>query len=155
MTPLIQWAQRWGVPPQALAELAAITVPPPPPVPSLAVESEAGVMQRRRIVAAQRGARLWRNNVGACEDSTGRMIRYGLGNDSKQVNEVMKTSDLIGVTTVTCPCGHRYGVFTAEECKAPGWVFRQSDKRAAAQQNFLQLVTAMGGIGRFITDPEA
>jgi hypothetical protein len=45
--------------------------------------SESVVQQRIRTEIARLNIDLWRNNSGACEDKTGRVIRYGLCNDSK------------------------------------------------------------------------
>src|SRR5512138_3529682 len=114
MTPLLQWAARWGIPQAALSDLMATlgaghaAVPPPPGSSG----SEASVQAAVRLEAARRGIRLWRNNTGAAQDETGRVIRYGLANDSPAVSRVCKSSDLIGITPVTCQCGHKYGVFT-------------------------------------------
>lgn len=155
MTSINIWAQRWGLPPQAFIELlqALGADAPPQPEPTPGLTSEAGVQQQVRLVTARRGARLWRNNNGACTDETGRLIRYGLANDSPQVSAVFKSSDLIGITPIRCACGQTHGVFTAYECKAPGWKYRQSDKRAVAQLNFIKLVVSLGGIARFVSDP--
>ena len=153
---LTTWAARWQIPPAAYQELIALmgagAPPERPPVSGLT--SEAGVQQARRLIAARRGGRLWRNNIGVTEDETGRVIRYGLANESKQMNAVCKSSDLIGITPVVCPCGHRYGVFTAEECKRPGWHLTPGDKRAQAQLNFIKLIQSLGGIAKFVTSEE-
>lgn len=116
--------------------------------------SEAAVQQLIRLEVAYRGGRTWRNNSGAAQEPGGRVIRYGLGNDSAKVNRVFKSSDLIGITTVECPCGRKYGVFTAYEVKAPGWSLKPGDKRAQAQFNFIKFVVGMGGYARFATSPE-
>lgn len=131
-------------------------------VPTIAVtagnaHSEAGTQSRRVLNAARQGGILWRNNSGACTDSTGRQIRYGLGNVSQQVNKVMKSSDLIGITPVVITQAHvgaTAGIFTAEEIKSPTWKFRESDERAVAQFNFIKKVQSLGGIARFVTNSE-
>lgn len=147
-----QWAQRWNIPPTAIAELAANLGAIYSSSPG-AEGSEAGVQSAVRLAHVhQTGGRLWRNNVGACQSEDGRHIRYGLANDSPAANKVMKSSDLIGITPVRCQCGQLYGVFTAYEVKTPGWSFRPGDKRAQAQLVFLQLVTLLGGRAKFITD---
>lgn len=153
---LITWAHKHGISQRAYAELLQIMGIGEPPVidTNPDVTTEAGVQQYRRIRAAKHGGRLWRNNSGAFFDDTQRMVRYGLGNDSKEINRIFKSSDLIGITPVTCHCGQTYGVFTAEECKPPGWKLRPADKRAKAQLAFIQLVLKLGGIGRFITSAE-
>jgi hypothetical protein len=81
----------------------------------------------------------------------GTPVRYGLANDSKQLNTVCKSSDLIGITPITCGCNVTWGVFTSYECKRPNWKFSQNDQRAVAQLAWLKLVISMGGIGKFIT----
>lgn len=118
------------------------------------VLSEGNVQQQIRIAAAQHGTPLLRNNSGACLDQNGRMIRYGLGNDSAKLNKSFKSSDLIGIWPVTVTpemVGQRLGVFFAVEVKTPGWKFRQSDARAVAQQNFLNWVSNNGGVAVFAT----
>ena len=53
--------------------------------------------KRIRLEAAKQGILLWRNNVGAVKTSDGRMIRFGLANDSHKMNQHIKSSDLIGI----------------------------------------------------------
>lgn len=154
-----QWAIRWQLPQQAMHELQAVlgaSVPPISPGNPEAT-SEAATQQMVRLRMAQSGGIAWRNNSGATADETGRVIRFGLGNDSMQINRVMKSSDLIGITPVVVKPEHigwTVGIFTAIECKAPNWKFRQSDDRAVAQFNFIKKVIALGGIGKFVTRPE-
>lgn len=149
MNPLEQWAIRWGVQPAALAELASVfsTV-----TLSDGAGSETAVSNAVRIEAPKLGAIAWRNNSGAAIDDTGRAVRYGLANDSKKINAVFKSSDLIGITPVTW-YGRRFGVFTAIETKRPGWTKPEND-RDRAQQNFLMTVESMGGIAMFTTSVE-
>lgn len=100
--------------------------------------------------------RLWRNNNGACQDDTGRQIRFGLGNVSKRVNDICKSSDYIGITTINIHpehVGQRIGVFTALEFKAPSWHLTAGDKRGNAQAAFGMMVEAAGGIFGFISEP--
>jgi hypothetical protein len=131
--------------------------------------SEAAVQQNVRLKASRQGARLFRNNNGGFYDGhprcqcphclrqpKGRFIRYGLANESKRVNQSLKSSDLIGITPVVITAdmvGQTLGVFTAIECKKEGWVEgRASGDQAAkekAQRNFIDLVNSMGGIARF------
>lgn len=85
---------------------------------------------------------LWRNNNGAMVDKDGRLVRYGLGNDSKSISEVLKSSDLIGLTGD--------GRFLAVEVKAPGWRYTATS-REVAQARFLRRVIEHGGIGIFAT----
>jgi len=117
------------------------------------MSQETDLQNRIRCEAARQGSILWRNNSGVAFDHTGRPVRFGLGNDSKEANEVCKSSDLIGVTPVICPCGLIYGVFTAYEIKKPSWIFRGT-KREHAQLNFLNVVTSHYGLARFINKVE-
>lgn len=105
--------------------------------------SEAAVQAEVRLECARRGVLLWRNNSGVLPDETGRPVRYGLGNDSKQANAVCKSADLIGIG----PDGR----FWALECKAPGWRLTPGDKRGQAQLTFLNLVKSRGGVAAFVT----
>jgi len=78
------------------------------------------------------------------------MVRYGLGNDSAQVNSRLKSSDLIGITPVSVN-GNPVGVFTSYEIKKPGWRYTGTP-REVAQLRWLELVVSLGGIGKFISD---
>lgn len=141
------WAARWGIPHEAIEELRQL-----PQATLTDGQSETATQSRLRMMASQAGAHLWRNNNGAAQDPTGRWIRYGLGNDSARINAQFKSSDLIGITPVNTPVG-RLGVFTAIECKHPGWRAPENE-RDVAQERFLNAVRAAGGIGAFITHPD-
>lgn len=149
MNPLQDWAIRHGVSPAALDELRLIFTPG---VQSIPGGSEAMASASIRLEAPRIGAILWRNNNGAAMDDDGRVVRYGLANDSKKINDVFKSSDLIGITPVSWQ-GRTFGVFTAVETKRPGWTKPEND-RDRAQQNFLMTVESMGGIGVFCTSAE-
>jgi len=117
---------------------------------------ESAVQSHTRLELARMGALAYRNNVGACEDKQGRIIRYGLCNESAQMNRALKSSDLIGVTPVLIQphhVGRTLGVFTAIECKHSDWHMTPGDARAQAQQRFIDLIRSVGGIGGFVTDP--
>lgn len=151
---LEDWATRWNLPAQALHELQQVLAEDlRPPQVSAGSMSEAAVQQRALLEASHLGAILFRNNSGACMDDRGRMVRYGLANESKKLNTRMKSSDLIGVTPVIITqamVGHRVGVFTAIETKPEGWTLRPSDKRGAAQAHFMNIVLVAGGIASFV-----
>lgn len=115
--------------------------------------SEAAVLTNVRRNASVRGLRLWRNNVGVAKDDTGRVVRFGLANDSTRVNRVTKSSDLIGITPVVVTqdmVGQTVGIFTARECKREGWVYRGTPTEKA-QLGFIELVRRMGGDAEFTT----
>lgn len=118
------------------------------------MRTEAAVQSTVRAEAPRQGFTLWRNNSGACYDETGRLIRYGLGNDSAQINRRFKSADLIGLLPVTIGpqhVGRTLAVFVGIECKAPGWNYSANRERDAAQAAWLSLVQERGGIGGFVT----
>lgn len=129
------------------------------------MSSETAVQQMIRLDAVKVGVQLWRNNNGACTDNTGRLIRYGLGNDSAKVNKVIKSSDLIGITPVTITpdmVGKTIGVFTAVEVKRSDWGTwtrfqsdgRNFNEREQAQLEFIKLVQDKGGLAGFASSIE-
>ena len=156
MTPAVyQWATRHGVTLAALNELQALfgMHGTPPAVPTIKGTSEAAVQAAVRLEAARKGVRLFRNNVGALVDSRGVPVRYGLANDSKQLNEVMKSADLIGWRPLLIEPRHVGTVvaqFVSREVKAVGWHYTGAD-REPAQLAWAQLVTAGGGDAAFCT----
>ena len=150
------WAQRWGVPIECLRDLQMTLGLYTPALPADAPEagkSEAWAQSAVRLEASQKGCHLFRNNVGALKDKTGRLVRYGLGNDSQALNDVLKSSDLIGFAPIeisTEHLGKRIAQFVAREVKEPIWQFR-GDAHEVAQLNFLNLVNANGGDAKFTT----
>ncbi len=121
------------------------------------VSNEAVAQQQIRLALARIGAQVWRNNVGACTDDTGRVIRYGLCNDSAQMNAQIKSSDLIGGVPITIQphhVGQTFAILTAIECKRPGWHLTPGDKRGQAQKRFIDLVVGIGGFAGFATGPD-
>ena len=120
------------------------------------MKKEAVVQKEVRYRSAQAGVLLWRNNVGAAQDSEGNYFRYGLANDTPQMARTCKSSDLIGIRPVVITqdmVGQTIGQFVAIETKREGWKQTPGDKRAAAQQTFLNLVKAKGGCAMFADRP--
>ncbi len=112
---------------------------------------ESAITSHVRLDAAEQGVELWRNNVGVLKDETGRPVRYGLANDSKKLNEEIKSSDLIGITPVLITpdmVGTIVGVFTAIEMKDSDWVFNHTE-REVAQKKFHDIVIKAGGFAGF------
>lgn len=148
---LYQWAIRWQIPATAVDDLRrefGIMNTEPHPVSG---ESEAAVQTRVRLEASRKGGRIWRNNVGATMDDHGNFIRYGLCNDSKQMNRQIKSSDLIGLRPVTVTQEHvgtTIGQFVAREIKPEGWQYTGTD-REQSQLKFLELVASLGGDAAF------
>ena len=123
---LTEWAERWGLPPQALLELACNVPEFVPEPPSRPVVTEAGVQSLVRLEAPAYGVRLFRNNRGAFQDDTGGWVRYGLANDSKPVGDALKSADLIGWRRrliKSDDVGKVFAQFVSREIKRPGWKY--------------------------------
>ena len=116
-------------------------------------KSEAWAQSMVRLEASEKGVKLFRNNVGALKDDRGRLVRYGLGNDSPQMNDAIKSGDLIGIRGVVITpemIGHRFGQFVSVECKSPGWQYTGAG-RERAQMAWMNLINSMGGMAFFST----
>lgn len=134
--------------------LGTYTLPLPPEAPG-AGKSEAWAQSVVRLEASEKGIACFRNNVGALKDERGRLVRYGLANDSAQMNEVIKSHDLIMCRPLTIQpwhVGHVLGQFVAREIKAPGWQYT-GQGREPAQLAFANLINAKGGDAAFATGP--
>lgn len=158
MNNLHEWARRWKVPLEMFRDLqmtlGTYTVPLPADAPE-AGKSEAWAQSAVRLEASEKGVKLFRNNVGVLEDKTGRPVRYGLGNDSPKMNEVIKSADLIGVRPVVIlphHVGHTFGQFVSREIKAPNWQYTGGG-REPAQLAWANLINANGGDAAFATGP--
>ena len=106
-----------------------------------------------RLAASRDGARLWRNNVGAGVLQSGGFIRWGLANETAQMNRLLKSSDLIGIRPVVIGpehLGRTLGIFVSREVKKVGWEYR-GDDRERAQKAWLDLVASLGGDAAFST----
>lgn len=151
------WAQQWGVSPAAVADLRArlgmdgrFTMAHPKRSDEGA--SESRVQSSVRLEASGKGLVMFRNNVGALLDERGVPVRYGLANESRQMNERLKSSDLIGIRPVVVGpqhVGHTIGQFVARECKHGAWRPSPTDKHEAAQLAFINLVLSLGGDAAF------
>lgn len=116
-------------------------------------DDEGAVLTAIRLEAGRKRIPLWRNNVGALMDKDARYIRYGLANDSKAVNDRIKSADLIGIRPVVVGphhVGHTFGQFVSREVKAPGWHYTGTP-REQAQLRWVHLVVANGGDACFTT----
>lgn len=150
------WAERWSIPAPCLADLLQCMgvgdIPPEPPTPTN-TSTEAWTQSTVTLEAPRYGVWLTRNNVGAMQDDRGRVVRYGLCNESKQRNAVLKSADLIGIKPVVITArmvGCTIGQFVSRECKRPGWTYK-GDAHETAQANWAALVTRYGGDARFVT----
>lgn len=150
---LTQWGIKWGIPIEAVQDLRrefGLINTDPQPSGSVA-ESEAAVQTRIRLEATSKGCRVWRNNVGGTYTEDGSFLRYGLANDSKAMNKLIKSSDLIGIKPLLITQNHVgqvVGQFIAREVKAANWSYTGTE-REEAQLNFLNLVASMGGDAAF------
>ncbi len=109
------------------------------------------------IIQNEFGGAYWRNNAGACYDNSGRLIRFGLGNDSEKLWKTYKSVDQIACIPVRIEphhVGRIFGVMGAFEDKARDWKLTPGDARGQAQLNFMQHVGSLGGIAGFVTEPE-
>jgi len=117
------------------------------------MKDESTVQQEVQIEARYYNCTLLRNNSGALKDVDGRLVRYGLGNVSKQHNDNFKSSDLIGITSVVVTpsmVGQTIGIFTAIEVKSEAWKpGKKLNKRERAQKHFIDWVKSLGGIAGF------
>lgn len=151
------WAAKWGIPLAAIEDLErrmgmrvdALTVA------SLtdAEASEARAVSEVRLEASRKNVRLWRNNNGAFKDASGRVVRYGLANDSAKLNRVLKSPDLIGWKRVLIEPRHVgmvIGQSVLREVKHKGWT-HVSGEHEEAQAAFIELAVADGCDARFCT----
>ena len=117
------------------------------------MKPESEVSQEIQIESPHYNCILMRNNSGALEDKEGRTVRFGLGNISKQQNEKLKSSDLIGFTKVLITpemVGQSVAIFTAIEVKREDWnPEKKLDKREKAQLAFITWVKNQGGVAAF------
>lgn len=146
---IISWATRNNVSHAALAELQAIfRLNGADKMDVVSVgNSESAVQAQVRLEASRKGVQLWRNNVGVMVNEVGVPVRYGLANDSKQLNAVIKSGDLIGWRSVLITpqmVGSMIAQFASRECKRVGWTYK-GDAREQAQLKWAEVVTAAGG----------
>lgn len=150
---LAAWAREWGIPAAALDDLRIRLLglegsPEPAPLGT----SEAAVQARVRLEASRKGLRLWRNNVGVFHDpETHTYVRFGLANDSAQLNRVVKSGDLIGIRPRRigpADVGLVIGQFVSREVKRGGWHYTGSE-REVAQLAWATLINSLGGDAAF------
>lgn len=98
-----------------------------------AMTSEANIMNACMVALSQAGCLIWRNNVGAWKDPSGRVIRYGVGGTGG--------SDLLGVA--------KDGRFLAIETKT------KTGRVRPEQLTFIAAVQKAGGragVARSVAD---
>lgn len=156
---LRQWAAKHGVPFGAILELEQmIGLSVLPAIQSGAAPgSESRQQSLIRLRAAEKGMHLWRNNVGALADKRGIPVRYGLANESKRQNDLLKSADLIGWESMVISqemVGQMVAIFLSVEAKEEGWVYSGTEHEQA-QLAWAQLVISRGGRALFATGPDA
>lgn len=148
---LTEWATKHNVSALALHELSSTVFYSPPLLHDL---SESGVQSRVRLEGARKGdVRLWRNNVGAGKLENGQFIRWGLANESKGVNELVKSADLIGyrIRVITlADVGRKIAQFLSREIKRSNWTYSGTDEEEA-QMRWAVLVNNDGGDAAIVT----
>jgi len=147
-----EWSNRWALPDEAVRELLELSGAGD--IARDSTLSESATQNNCRLDAQKlHGARLWRNNVGAFIDDRGVPVRYGLCNESKKLNQKVKSSDLIGIRPLLitqADVGRTVGQFVARECKARDWTFRGNDHESA-QLQFINIINSLGGDAKFST----
>jgi len=146
---LTQWAIKHGVSHVAIAELTDIFTGEACVEASNNAKhgSEAWVSSQVKLEGADKGVKLMRNNVGVLTDKNGRPVRFGLANDSKQMNTRIKSGDYIGVRPVTITLdmvGHVIGQFVSREIKEAGWTY-SGQGREVAQMRWVEFINGLGG----------
>ncbi len=92
---------------------------------------ETNIMNACMVALSEAGCLIWRQNTGAYQDPSGRLIRYGLGTGS---------SDIIGICMD--------GTFLAVEVKTP------TGRVSPAQEAFIEAVRRRGGRAGVARSPE-
>lgn len=152
MTPLlINWATKHNVNKSALVELMSLMGAEQTDGKSKSDSPEARIQDEARLLASKMGWRLFRNNCGALKDENGRVVRYGICNDSPAMNKRIKSSDLIGIRPVVITpdmVGSTIGQFVAREVKKAGWKYKGTEHEEA-QLAFGTLIIGLGGDFKF------
>ena len=114
---------------------------------------ERDIQNLVRLEASRKGLRLWRNNVGAAYMRDGTFLRYGLANETKAMNETIKSSDLIGIRRIVITpdlVGYTIGQFTSREVKHSEWLYTGTPHEKA-QKAWNDLILSFGGDAAFAT----
>lgn len=109
--------------------------------------NEKEATKRVKLIEAKNGARLFRNNLGAVYAQDGRFIRFGLANESAQMNAIIKSADLIGIKPIKITrdlVGATIGQFVSREIKKQNWHYTATD-REKAQLAWINLINSLGG----------
>lgn len=146
-----QWAHQWGIPPAAVEDLYRRLRSASPPPPARKGVSEAAISVEVRLEAASKGVELFRNQVGAFLNDRGQMVRFGLANETKAENAIVKSADLIGwrrVIVTPQMVGRPIAQFVSREVKHHGWRWT-GDQHELAQARWALMVMIAGGDAAF------
>lgn len=161
----IDWAEKW---PQAAAELREMQGALPWATNTdNEGKSENWGQQQVRMKVFSAGSKAWRNNVGAtpakintsCPKCAFKFqflqqpIRYGLANDSKKLNNEIKSADLILAIPrlITLQMvGSTIAQFGSVEVKKPGWKYTGKGPEPG-QANWAAMIQSIGGFAVFST----
>src|SRR3990167_1538414 len=102
---------------------------------------ETSLVKLIQVALSELGVRLFRNNVGALKDKSGRWVQFGLCPGS---------SDLVGWRTITVTpamVGKKVAIFCAIEVKGKG--SKTHPKRLEEQKRFIEPVSMSGGLAMF------
>ena len=122
---------------------------------------EAKATEAVRLSAPKHNARIFRNNSGGCLDKTGRMIKFGLGNDGSKASKQLKFGDYVGFTPIVITpdmVGQTIAVFTNLEIKPDGDMQKTLTKacsqgtREYFQWKTCEFVKSFGGLAGFVTN---
>ena len=108
--------------------------------------SEAYAQSQVVLEAREYDCLLTRNNKGALRDADGRLVRFGLFNETKERGERIRSWDLVGFRKrliTPLMVGTVIGQFVGREIKEPGWVFK-GDEHEAAQLKCSELALSYG-----------
>lgn len=155
-----EWGAAWGIPLAALLDLEARMGRGWRDVEAEGTAtgtagSEARQQSLVRLDAAKHDVLLFRNNVGAFQDSTGRWVRYGLANDTPKMNKAFKSGDLIGLRKrliTPADVGKIIGQFVSREIKHETWVHTATEHEQG-QDGWADLINSYGGDARYATGP--
>lgn len=148
-----QWARRHDIPYAALQELLQLfgALDDPQAGPPRYGESETAVSNALRLNMSKAGGRLFRNNRGAAKLPDGSYVRWGLANESKKMNEIIKSHDYIGLRPITITPAHVgliIGQFVSREAKHASWRYTGTEHERA-QLAWAELINSLGGDARF------
>jgi len=156
---LEEWFKKYNIPQEAIHEFKVMTFRVEGVLKSPEGDlTESYIQKMIRLEACAVGGRLWRNNVGAVHTSDNRFIRFGLANESKKENLILKSSDLVGIKPVKVTqemVGRTFGQFWCKEVKTKGWRYSEGDARSRAQLAWINLINTLGGDACFASGAES